>query len=79
MARVAEARVAEENVAEGSEMTPVSELRQEMAWAAATDAANQNMRAHGRTVWDADDYNVATAELDRLLEGERESEQCFEE
>jgi hypothetical protein len=52
------ARVAEENVAEGSEMTPVSELRQEMAWAAATDAANQNMRAHGRTVWDADDYNV---------------------
>ena len=60
-------------------MTPVSELRQEMAWTAATDAANQNMRAHGRIVWDADDYNVATVELDRLLEGERESEQCFDE
>ena len=60
-------------------MTPLSKLRQEMAWAAATDAANRNMWAHGRTVWDADDYNVATAELDRLLVGERESQQCFEE
>ena len=57
-------------------MTPLSELRQEMARAAATDAANRNMRVHGRTAWDADDYNVATAELDWLLEGERESKQC---
>ena len=57
-------------------MTPLREPRQEMAWAAATDAANRNMRVHGRTAWDADDYNVATAGLDRLLEGESEARQC---
>ena len=60
-------------------MTRVSELRQEMAWAAATDAANQNMWAHGRTAWDADDYNVATVELDRLLENESEAQRCADE
>ncbi len=57
-------------------MTQLMELRQEMAWAAATDAANQNMRAHRRTAWDADDYNVATVELDRLLEDESEARHC---
>ncbi len=66
-------------VAEGGAMTQLSELRQEMAWVAATDAANQNMRVHGRTAWDADDYNVATVELDRLLEDESGARHCANE
>ena len=35
-----------------------------------------NMRAHRRTAWDADDYNVATVELDRLLQDESEARHC---
>jgi hypothetical protein len=37
-----------------------------LAWAAATDAGNRNMRAHGRTAWDAEDFDAAAAEFGRL-------------
>lgn len=41
-------------------------LTRELAWAASQDAANQTMRAGGRTAWSEEDYNVAVAEFDRL-------------
>ena len=37
-----------------------------LAWAAATDAGNRNMRAHGRAEWDEEDFNTAAAEFGRL-------------
>lgn len=42
------------------------ELTKELARAAATDAGNRSMRDGGRTVWNADDRNVAFAEFNRL-------------
>lgn len=37
-----------------------------MIRAAATDAGNRSMRAAGRTVWAAEDYDAACAEFERL-------------
>jgi hypothetical protein len=37
-----------------------------LAFAAAGDAGNRNMRAAGRTTWNEDDWNIACEELDRL-------------
>lgn len=34
--------------------------------AAATDAGNRSMRAAGRKVWSAEDYDAACAEFERL-------------
>lgn len=42
-------------------------LTQEIARAAAQDAANRHMRKHGRTKWSIDDYNIAVKEYNRLL------------
>lgn len=42
-------------------------LTQDLARAAATDAGNRSMRKAGRTKWDADDFNAAAQEYDRLL------------
>jgi hypothetical protein len=39
----------------------------EMAHAAGEDAANRNMRAANRKVWNEEDYNIAVEEFDRLL------------
>ena len=36
------------------------------AWAAAWDAGNRHMAHHGRSVWNAEDFDVACRELDRL-------------
>jgi len=41
--------------------------RLEVAHVAAWDAGNRSMRAAGRAGWDADDYDAAVRELDRLL------------
>jgi len=41
-------------------------LTRDLAWAAATDAANRRMRQQGRTAWDEDDYALAVATLSRL-------------
>lgn len=38
-----------------------------LAWAAATDAANRRMRKHGRTNWSRGDYNFAVRKFDRIL------------
>lgn len=37
-----------------------------IAYAAATDAANKQMRKAGRDKWDADDYNLACETINRL-------------
>lgn len=37
-----------------------------LAKAAAQDAANRNMKANGRSTWNADDYNVAVATEEKL-------------
>lgn len=42
---------------------PVTITRQ-LAWSAATDAGNRNMRAAGRSAWDEDDYNTAAMEFE---------------
>ena len=34
------------------------------------DAGNRNMRHHGRSHWNADDFAAAVAEQDRILGGE---------
>lgn len=47
-------------------------LTRELAYAAARDAGNRAMRAAGRTIWDAEDYNHAAAEFDRLWPLERD-------
>lgn len=41
-------------------------LTYKIAWSASQDAANRNMRKHGRKVWTEDDYNVAMDTLDKL-------------
>ena len=42
------------------------ELTREIAWAAATDAANQAMRQAGRSSWSRDDYALAVEVFNRL-------------
>jgi hypothetical protein len=46
-------------------MRPLTD--RQLAYSAATDAGNHSMRAGGRTVWAAKDYNAAVAELERLM------------
>jgi hypothetical protein len=46
------------------------EQARKIAWAAATDAANQHMKSHGRDHWGDADYNYAVSEYNRLLPGE---------
>lgn len=41
-------------------------LTRELAYAAATDAANRQMRKAGRMRWNKDDYNLAASEFERL-------------
>lgn len=49
------------------------EFRYKLAHAAAWDAGTANMRKHGRTQWDQDDWNAMCAEFNRLMpERERE-------
>lgn len=43
-------------------------LTPEIANAAGLDAGNRSMRAAGREVWSIEDYNVACAETNRLLD-----------
>jgi hypothetical protein len=43
------------------------ELTSDLAYAAATDAANANMRSHKRKAWSEDDFNVAARTKARLL------------
>ena len=38
-----------------------------IARAAAKDAANRQMRAEGRTVWNKDDYELAVRTFNRLM------------
>jgi hypothetical protein len=40
-----------------------------IAMAAGRDAANRNMKANGRTVWNEEDYNIAAALVEKLLNG----------
>jgi len=51
---------------------PVTMTR-ELAWAAATDAGNRNMRKHGRSKWNHEDSNVAAKEFARLWPHENPS------
>ena len=46
------------------------EVTYEIAHAASQDAGNKHMRAAGRTKWNEDDWNVATAEFERLFRGQ---------
>ena len=39
----------------------------EFAMAAGRDAATSNMRAHGRTAWNDEDYKIACATVAELL------------
>jgi len=48
------------------------ELTRDIAWAAATDAANASMRAAGRKVWSEEDYNSACDTFDRLWPVEKD-------
>lgn len=45
---------------------------QQLANAAATDAANRQMRASGRTIWNEEDYNLACRVFERLFPQPRE-------
>ena len=38
----------------------------ELAFAISTDAANRNMREHGRTTWNEDDRNLAAKKFNEL-------------
>ena len=40
----------------------------EIAYGAGKDAANRNMRKHGRKAWTRDDYNIAARETNRILD-----------
>lgn len=42
------------------------QMTYELAWAAATDAANRQMRAAGRHAWNREDFNLAVSEYNRL-------------
>ena len=50
------------------------ELDRELASAAAKDAANRNMRKHGRDCWNDEDYAIACDTFNRLWPLEREIE-----
>jgi hypothetical protein len=52
-------------------------LTRQLAWAAATDAGNRNMRRAGRRKWSLKDYNAATREFNRLWPLEREIERLW--
>lgn len=56
-------------------------LDRELAWAAATDAANRSMRRAGRAVWSRGDYGVACVEFERLwpLDNDAHSASAIEE
>ena len=41
-------------------------MTRELAWAAASDAADRNARKHGRKRWSREDLEVAATEFDRL-------------
>ena len=41
-------------------------MTRELARAASWDAANRNMKKHGRKKWNQEDYNTAVTEYDRL-------------
>ena len=41
-------------------------MMEKLARAAAHDAGNRSMKAAGRKKWNADDYNAACDELERL-------------
>ena len=43
-------------------------LTEALARAAGMDAGNESMRKNGRTVWNEDDYNAASALTNKLLE-----------
>lgn len=53
-------------------------LTRELAVAAATDAGDLSMRSAGRDVWNADDYNAACAEFERLWPLEKDLEKDLE-
>ncbi len=57
------------------------QLDRELAWAAATDAANRSMRRAGRAVWSHEDYQVACAVFERLcpIDNDRHSASAIEE
>jgi hypothetical protein len=42
-------------------------LTREIAWAAGADKANKHMRDAGRTAWNAEDYDAACVEFNRLI------------
>jgi hypothetical protein len=52
--------------ATGKELNPRPAMTQQLARAAATDAANRQMREAGRTKWNEDDYDLAAREFNRL-------------
>jgi len=52
-------------------------LTKEIAWAAATDAANASMRKASRKVWEEDDYNTAVEVYNRLWPPEKDIEVLF--
>lgn len=41
-------------------------MTRDLAWSAAQDAANTQMRAAGRSKWSPEDYALAVREFDRL-------------
>ena len=43
-------------------------ITKDIARACGQDAGNRNMRKHGRTAWDEDDYNAASTEFNRLMD-----------
>lgn len=47
-------------------------LTRRLAWAAATDEANRQMRKAGREAWSEDDYNLAVQTFNRLWPEERD-------
>lgn len=47
-------------------------MTRDLAWAAAQDAANVQMRAAGRSKWSPEDYALAVREFDRLWPEERD-------
>lgn len=50
-------------------------MTRDLANAAAWDAGNHSMRAAGRTTWNADDYDAAVLEYNRLWPLERDLEE----
>ena len=44
-----------------------AKLTYDLAHAAGTDAGNRSMKKRNAVAWNVDDYNVAVAEMNRLL------------